>query len=135
MTYYPAPGHQHVQLLVPSPKRSGRAAETRRRQARYSPSDPRRTGSNVAPLVRTALAASFGATNLRALRADRFSTAARTNVRAYRRFQQQHAGPPRIVTCHARDGGEFFGTVATGQKRFGFVAKMDNGRLVSFKIL
>ena len=134
MTYYPAPGHQHVQLLVP-PKRPERTAEAQRRQARYSPSDPRRTTANVAPLVRTALAASFGATNLRALRPDRFSTAARTNVRAYRRFQQQHASPPRIVTCHARDGGEFFGTVATGQKRFGFVAKMDKGRLVSFKIL
>ena len=44
--------------------------------------------------------------------------------------------PVRVVTCHAREGGEYFGTVDTGAgRRLAYAAKVDGAKLVSFKVL
>ncbi|QPK83703.1 hypothetical protein G7Y29_02555 [Corynebacterium qintianiae] len=120
--YYPVPGHQYMHVLVPRDRPSARP------QNRAEPT------ATVSPLVRGALDAAFGARDAASLKSKLYALGVRNHVNARRRSQAVR-GPVRIVTCHAREGGELFGTVDVGGRRFGYVARINNARLVSFKVL
>lgn len=123
--YYPAPGHQHVKVLVP---RATFPKVARMPAARAVPENP------MAPLVRQALEASFGQRDPGSLTGALFDMGVRSHVR-YRRRLPLPAGHVQEVTSHAREGGEFFGTVEVGGRRYAWAARMHAGRLVSFKVL
>ena len=94
--YYPAPGHQHVKVLVP---RATFPKVARMPAARAVPENP------MAPLVRQALEASFGQRDPESLTGALFDMGVRSHVR-YRRRLPLPAGHVREVTSHAREGGE-----------------------------
>ena len=144
--YYTAPGHRHVQVLVPQLNRSP-AVLGRLIQARNSESaaPPPNTAAEVEPVVAEALNAALSKHRATSMMAWRFAPAVRAPIRA-----RQHAAALtnaskstapaadrlQVVTCHAREGGEFFGTVETqdGTRR-AYAAKICDGKLVSFKVL
>lgn len=119
---YPVPGHRHVHVLVP------------RRRASVRPQERAEPTASVSPLVRGALDAAFGVRDAATLKKKLYALGVRNHVNARLRSQTVR-GPVRIVTCHAREGGELFGTVDVGGHRFGYVARISQGRLVSFKVL
>ncbi|MDY5786381.1 hypothetical protein [Corynebacterium sp.] len=120
--YYPVPGHQHVKVLVQQPP--AQPAHVRRPPPAARP----------APQLKVALDAAFGVRGLGALATHQYAPGVRGHISA-RRKTNAPAGPVRIVTCHAREGGEFFGTVQAGPRRYAFAARIAGGRLVSFKVL
>lgn len=122
--YYPAPGHQHIKLVAP---RALPAAAVRTRR----PSTRRQRPS---PLVAVALDAAFGMRDVATLKESLYATGVRGHISARRRANAP-TGPVQILSCHAREGGEFFGTVQVGGRRFGYAARIADGRLVSFKVL
>ncbi|MCG7236058.1 hypothetical protein [Corynebacterium sp. ACRQP] len=144
--YYTAPGHRHVQVLVPQLNRSP-AVLGRLIQARNSGSaaPPPNAAAEVEPVVAEALNAALSKHRATSMMAWRFAPAVRAHIRA-----RQHAaaltnaptstapaaGRLQVVTCHAREGGEFFGTVETtdGTRR-AYAAKIRDGKLVAFKVL
>ena len=99
----------------------------------------------VEPVVAEALSAAMSKHRATSMMAWRFAPAVRAHIRA-----RQHAaaltnapkstapaaGRLQVVTCHAREGGEFFGTVETtdGTRR-AYAAKIRDGKLVAFKVL
>lgn len=120
--YFPVPGHQYMKVLVADRRPSARP------QNRAEPAE------TISPLVRGALDAAFGARDVATLKAKLYAVGVRNHVTARRRSQPVR-GPVRIVSCHARAGGELFGTVDVGGRRFGYVARVVDARLVSFKVL
>ena len=108
--------------------------------ATHNAKDPSRTsGSRVpnnplAPLVRQAIEAAFGHRDPDSLTAALFDMGVRSHLRARQRTPRP-AGKVRVLSCHVRENGEFFGTVAVGPKRCAWVARISEGRLVSFKVL
>ncbi|MCP1387962.1 hypothetical protein M5J20_07130 [Corynebacterium sp. TA-R-1] len=123
--YYPAPGHQHIKVLVP---RATFPDVERLPGVRAVPDNP------MAPLVRQALDASFGVRDPESLTGALFDMGVRSHIRARLR-QPRPAGEVRVLSCHTRENGEAFGSVAVGERRYAWAAKMRNGRLVSFKVL
>lgn len=122
---YPAPGHQHVKVLVP---RATFPQLEKVPGARAVPNNP------MAPLVRQALDASFGKRDPDSLTAALFDMGVRSHVRS-RRHLPRATGELRVLSSHAREGGECFGTVEVDGKTYAWAAKMRAGRLVSFKVL
>ena len=144
--YYTAPGHRHVQVLVPQLNRSP-AVLGRLIQARNSESaaPPPNTAAEVEPVVAEALNAALSKHRATSMMAWRFAPAVRAHIRARQHAAALTNAPTstapaadrlQVVTCHAREGGEFFGTVETqdGTRR-AYAAKICNGKLVSFKVL
>ena len=125
MTYYPVPGHTHMKVLVP---RATFPKVERVQGVRAVPTDP------MAPLVRQALDATFGNRGIASLTGALFDLGVRSHVRA-KRHQPLPKGEVRVLSCHTRDNGEVFGSIAVGSKRYGFAARMHGDRLVSFKVL
>lgn len=123
--YFPAPGYQHMKVLVP---RATLPDVPRIPGVRAVPVDP------ISPLVRQALDAAFGQRDPASLTGALFDLAVRSHIRARRRSAQQ-VSQFQIVSCHARDNGEFFGSVAAGNRRYAYAARIQDGRLVSFKVL
>ena len=142
--YYTAPGHRHVQVLVPrrnqTPAALNRPLGTKRPEF-VPPGAP----TDVEPVVAEALSAAMSKHRATSMMTWRFAPAVRAHIRA-----RQHAaaltnapkstapgaGKLQVVTCHAREGGEFFGTVETtdGTRR-AYAAKICDGKLVAFKVL
>ncbi|MCZ9290618.1 hypothetical protein [Corynebacterium lehmanniae] len=144
--YYTAPGHRHVQVLVPQLNRSP-AVLGRLIQARNSESaaPPPNTAAEVEPVVAEALNAALSKHRATSMMAWRFAPAVRAHIRARQHAAALTNAPTstapaadrlQVVTCHAREGGEFFGTVETqdGTRR-AYAAKICDGKLVSFKVL
>ena len=144
--YYTAPGHRHVQVLVPQLNRSP-AVLGRLIQARNSESaaPPPNTAAEIEPVVAEALNAALSKHRATSMMAWRFAPAVRAHIRARQHAAALTNAPTstapaadrlQVVTCHAREGGEFFGTVETqdGTRR-AYAAKICNGKLVSFKVL
>ena len=123
--YSPAPGHQHIKVLIPRPTRPDIQATP---SVRAVPNNP------LSPLVRQAIEAAFGHRNPESLTAALFDMGVRSHLRARQRAPRP-AGKVKVLSCHAREGGEFFGTVAVGPRRYAWVARIADGRLVSFKVL
>ncbi|WP_115685148.1 hypothetical protein [Corynebacterium senegalense] len=125
--YYPVPGHRHIKVLVqprPDPPFNPRPA----------PRPQPRPAARPSPLLLVALDAAFGMRDAAALRHASYAAGVRGHINARRRANAP-AGPVRVLTCHAREGGEFFGTVQAGGRRFAYAARVADGRLVSFKVL
>ncbi|MBA5245329.1 hypothetical protein HMPREF3151_11400 [Corynebacterium sp. HMSC05H05] len=144
--YYTAPGHRHVQVLVPQLNRSP-AVLGRLIQARNSGSaaPPPNAAAEVEPVVAEALNAALSKHRATSMMAWRFAPAVRAHIRARQHAAALTNAPTstapaadrlQVVTCHAREGGEFFGTVETqdGTRR-AYAAKICDGKLVSFKVL
>lgn len=144
--YYTAPGHRHVQVLVPQLNRSP-AVLGRLIQARNSGSaaPPPNAATEVEPVVAEALNAALSKHRATSMMAWRFAPAVRAHIRARQHAATLTNAPTsttpaadrlQVVTCHAREGGEFFGTVETqdGTRR-AYAAKICDGKLVSFKVL
>jgi len=144
--YYTAPGHRHVQVLVPQLNRSP-AVLGRLIQARNSGSaaPPPNAATEVEPVVAEALNAALSKHRATSMMAWRFAPAVRAHIRARQHAAALTNAPTstapaadrlQVVTCHAREGGEFFGTVETqdGTRR-AYAAKICDGKLVSFKVL
>jgi len=144
--YYTAPGHRHVQVLVPQLNRSP-AVLGRLIQARNSESaaPPPNTAAEIEPVVAEALNAALSKHRATSMMAWRFAPAVRAHIRARQHAAALTNAPTstaptadrlQVVTCHAREGGEFFGTVETqdGTRR-AYAAKICDGKLVSFKVL
>ena len=141
--YYTAPGQRHVQVLVPAqaPTRA-LPAPPPQPQAQAQPQKPPPATRSapepppVNPVVREALDAAFGAHGGASPMLARFAPAVRAHIRARKRAAAPAPQPVRVVTCHAREGGEFFGTVETqdGTRR-AYAAKICDGKLVAFKVL
>ena len=144
--YYTAPGHRHVQVLVPQLNRSP-AVLGRLIQARNSESaaPPPNAAAEVEPVVAEALNAALSKHRATSMMAWRFAPAVRAHIRARQHAAALTNAPTstapaadrlQVVTCHAREGGEFFGTVETqdGTRR-AYAAKICDGKLVSFKVL
>lgn len=140
--YYTAPGHRHVQILVPPASRGRSPSTPAHASPRPGPHSPRR---DVEPVVAEALSAALGTGRQPSMMAWRFAPAVRAHIRARQRAAAlaaaqkattPAAGTVRVLTCHTREGGEFFGTVqaADGTRR-AYAAKIDGGKLVSFKVL
>ena len=123
--YYQAPGHQHVKVVVP---RARRPDIPHARAAHPLPPSP------MAPLVRHALDASFGQRDPESLTGAFFDLAVRSHVRSRNRFGEAK-GKVTVRTCHARERGEYFGTVEVNGKPYGYAARIRAGRLISFKVL
>ena len=123
--YFPAPGHQHMKVLIP---RATRPDVPRIPGARAVPVDP------LSPLVRQALDAAFGQRDPATLTGALFDMGVRSHIRARLRTAPP-VGKFQIVSCHAREGGEFFGTVSAGDRNYAYAAQIRGGRLVSFKVL
>ncbi|MEH0146474.1 hypothetical protein V6D40_02190 [Corynebacterium sp. Q4381] len=123
--YYQAPGHQHVKVVVP---RAHRPDIPHARAAHALPPSP------MAPLVRQALDASFGQRDPESLTGALFDLAVRSHVRSRYRFSDAK-GKVTVTSCHARERGEYFGTVEVGGKPYGYAARIRAGRLISFKVL
>ncbi|AWB85007.1 hypothetical protein C3E79_02785 [Corynebacterium liangguodongii] len=98
---------------------------------------PTSEAAAVSPLVRGALDAAFGVREAATLTSKLYALGVRNHINARRRLAAAATahGPVRIVSCHAREGGEFFGTVDAGGRRFGYAARVRDGALVSFKVL
>ncbi|WP_394281294.1 hypothetical protein [Corynebacterium sp.] len=132
---YPVPGHTYLQVLVPdssnsaqpSPERSARDDDT----SATTPGVPRRA---AAPLVKVALDATFGIRQIQALQRARFSRTVLNNVMSQRR-RVRRQGPVTLESCHVREDGEVFGTAVSAGRRYGYAARMDRGRLTSFRVL
>lgn len=149
--YYTAPGHSHVQLLVPPTGRvparpllglGGAPPATER-----APNPP----PELAPVVQEALNAALSKHRSTSMMTTRFAPAVRAHIRARQRAatlttarktgphairNAPAAGKVKVLTYHAREGGEFFGTVeATDGTRRAYAAKIQDGKLVSFKVL
>ncbi len=120
--YYPVPGYRHMKVLVQPPPPQPRPRPARPRSVRPS------------PLVKIALEAAFGMRDTRVLNHPHYAAGVRNHVNARRRANTP-AGPVQILTCHAREGGEFFGTVQLAGRRYAYVARVVEGKLVSFKVL
>ena len=88
----------------------------------------------MAPLVRHALDASFGQRDPESLTGAFFDLAVRSHVRSRNRFGEAK-GKVTVRTCHARERGEYFGTVEVNGKPYGYAARIRAGRLISFKVL
>ena len=144
--YYTAPGHRHVQVLVPQLNRSP-AVLGRLIQARNSGSaaPPPNAAAEVEPVVAEALNAALSKHRATSMMAWRFAPAVRAHIRARQHAAALTNAPTstapaadrlQVVTCHAREGGEFFGTVETqdGTRR-AYAARICDGKLVSFKVL
>ena len=144
--YYTAPGHRHVQVLVPQLNRSP-AVLGRLIQARNSGSaaPPPNAAAEVEPVVAEALNAALSKHRATSMMAWRFAPAVRAHIRARQHAAALTNAPTstapaadrlQVVTSHAREGGEFFGTVETqdGTRR-AYAAKICDGKLVSFKVL
>ena len=144
--YYTAPGHRHVQVLVPQLNRSP-AVLGRLIQARNSGSaaPPPNAAAEVEPVVAEALNAALSKHRATSMMAWRFAPAVRAHIRARQHAAALTNAPTstapaadrlQVVTCHAREGGEFFGTVETtdGTRR-AYAAKIRDGKLVAFKVL
>lgn len=133
MTYYPAPGHQHIKLLIPPPAARHQQTlqqtlhATRRRQAHLNT-------EHVSPLVRHAIAVTFGRKHVSTLKAEQFSMAVRNHIKARRRLKL-YTGVPQVLSYHQRENGEVFGTISTEDRRYGWVAKLAEDKLLSFKVL
>ena len=142
--YYTAPGHRHVQVLVPRRNHTP-AALSRPLGTKLPAVAPPGAPTAVEPVVAEALSAAMSKHRATSMMAWRFAPAVRAHIRA-----RQHAaaltsapkstapaaGRLQVVTCHAREGGEFFGTVETtdGTRR-AYAAKIRDGKLVAFKVL
>ncbi|WJY67496.1 hypothetical protein [Corynebacterium auris] len=122
--YFPVPGHQHIKVLVPPAAVAPLPA----------PRSPARGTDRPSPLVAIALDAAFGVREASSLAHAQYAARVRGHIAARRRANRP-TGPVRIISCHAREGGEFFGTVQSGQRRFAYVARIAEGKLVSFKVL
>lgn len=120
--FYPVPGHQYMHVLVPAPPPPVPP------RGRVQPSKP------VSPLVRSALDAAFGMREASSLKARMYALGVRNHVNARQRTNSVR-GPVRVVSCHSRESGEVCGSVDVGGKRFGYVARVRDARLVSFKVL
>lgn len=142
--YYTAPGHRHVQVLVPrrnqTPAALNRPLGTKRPEF-VPPGAP----TEVEPVVAEALSAAMSKHRATSMMAWRFAPAVRAHIRARQHAAALTNAPKstapaadrlQVVTCHAREGGEFFGTVEThdGTRR-AYAAKICDGKLVSFKVL
>ncbi|WP_235961950.1 MULTISPECIES: hypothetical protein [Corynebacterium] len=97
------------------------------------------------PVVTEALTAALSQDRATSMMAWRFAPAVRAHIRARQRAAALTTaktpttpaqGKVRVLTCHTREGGEFFGTVqaADGTKK-AYAAKIEGGKLVSFKVL
>lgn len=124
-TYYYAPGHQHIKVVVPRPVRPNAVQIPAVRAVAQNP---------VSPLVRDALEAAFGNRNPDTLTHALFAMGVRNHIRARRRTAPER-GRVQVISCHVREGGEWFGTVAVSGKRYGWAAHIEDGRLTSFKVL
>ena len=120
--FYPVPGHQYIHVLLPPPP------------PRVPPRGRAYPSTPVSPLVRTALDAAFGMREASSLKAKLYALGVRNHVSARLRTNSVR-GPVRVVSCHARESGEVCGSVDVGGKRFGYVARVRDARLVSFKVL
>lgn len=142
--YYTAPGHRHVQVLVPrrnqTPAALNRPLGTKRPEF-VPPGAP----TDVEPVVAEALNAALSKHRATSMMAWRFAPAVRAHIRARQHAAALTNAPTstapaadrlQVVTGHAREGGEFFGTVETqdGTRR-AYAAKICDGKLVSFKVL
>ena len=116
-------------------------------QARNSGSaaPPPNAATEVEPVVAEALNAALSKHRATSMMAWRFAPAVRAHIRARQHAAALTNAPTstapaadrlQVVTCHAREGGEFFGTVETqdGTRR-AYAAKICDGKLVSFKVL
>ncbi len=135
--HYPVPGHQHIEVLVP-----GTAHTPYPGPDQLLGRTPRPRG--MEPVVQQAIDAALGGRDPAARMAASFVPAVRAHIRARKREMKQAtktatkktpAAEVKIVTCHAREGGEFFGTVDAAGKRRAYVARVENGKLVSFRVL
>lgn len=142
--YYTAPGHKHVQVLVP--RRNQTPAALHRPLGTKRPDFvPPGAPTEVEPVVAEALSAAMSKHRATSMMAWRFAPAVRAHIRARQQAAALTNGPTstahaagrlNVVTCHAREGGEFFGTVETqdGNRR-AYAAKICDGKLVAFKVL
>lgn len=126
--YVAAPGHQHIELLAPRPGAGGVGATASPRAGAL----PR----GMEPLLFHALEAALGGVNAGAVAAV-CVPAVRAHIRAQQRARpkRKRPGAVRVISCHVREGGEFFGSVEVGGKRLGYAARIQGGKLVSFKVL
>ncbi|WKD57041.1 hypothetical protein CAPI_02335 [Corynebacterium capitovis DSM 44611] len=126
--YYPVPGCTHLKVVVPRLAPEVAAPPRRPRPVHRAP--------RVSPLVRAALEASFGLREAATLDGELYGMGVRSHVSARRRASRPSAKEPvRVLTCHARESGEIFGSVQAGTRRFGYAARIKDGKLVSFKVL
>lgn len=123
--YYPAPGHQLIKVVVPR--------ATLPDVARYPAPRPL-PPAPVAPVVSQALDAVFGMRDPASLTSRLFATGVQRHVAAKRRLKMP-VGPVAVLSSHAQGKGECFGTVEVGGRRYAWAARVDGGRLVSFKVL
>ena len=119
----------------------------------------------VSPLVRVALDAAFGIRDIRTLQERSFSYGVGAPGRARRgpgvlvlRYTRPRApgsfidggGPPgrarrrtgaapaggvRVLSAHARGEGEYHGSATSGGRHYAWVARIADGRLLSFRVL
>lgn len=121
--YYPVPGHTHVKVWVPDTSTSHEDAP-----------EPAPSRADLSPLVRVALDAAFGIRGIHALHERTFTRGVRMHVSARRRAGAP-TGTVEVASCHSSGGGEFYGTAISAGQRYGWVARIERGRLVSFKVL
>ena len=129
--YFPAPGYQHMKVLIPRatlPDVPRAPGALRGSGMRAVPADP------ISPLVRQALDAAFGHRVPATLTGALFDLGVRSHIRARRRTAP-NVHKFQIISSHARDNGEFFGSVSVGERRYAYAARIQDGRLVSFKVL
>lgn len=123
--YYPVPGFNHVKVLAPNSP------------AQTSDNDTVPYSKSLSPLIRVALDAAFGIRDIRTLQERAFAPGVRKHVTARMRGGASR-GPVMIRSVHTRpgeEGGETFGTATAGGERHAWAARIEEGRLVSFRVL
>ncbi len=143
--YYPVPGHSHLKVLVPDVSRPddsrplgqspGRLSQAAMSGRFGSPAPDPAELAAVSPLVRVALDAAFGIRDIRTLQERSFSYGVRAHVRARRRTGAAPAGGVRVLSAHARGEGEYHGSATSGGRHYAWVARIADGRLLSFRVL
>lgn len=126
--YYPVPGLTHMKVLLPAPGRRAAPPPISGKAGAMAGETP-----TFSPLIRVALDAAFGIRDLKALQARTFAPMVRTYVRA-RRIGGLPPGVVKVSTSRRR-GQEFYGTAEAAGARYAWVARVNAGRLVSFRVL
>ncbi|MFC6147575.1 hypothetical protein [Corynebacterium nasicanis] len=121
----PVPGFTHLKVLTPAPPLIDAPP----------PPAPRETGAQrrAEALVRIALEAAFGLRSLHQLRPAQFSGPVRLHVAARQRITAR--APVRVDTLHLRADGEIFGTAVSAGQAYAFTGRVEDIRLLSFRVL
>ncbi|SER59680.1 hypothetical protein [Corynebacterium cystitidis] len=131
---YPVPGHTFLHVLVPERPSTNTHSARNDAATTASVAPPAIPRGSAAPLVKVALDATFGIRQIQALQRTRFSRTVLNHVDRQRRTINRR-GPVNLESCHVRADGEIFGTAVSAGRRYGYAARIERGRLTSFRVL